>query len=276
MKLFTALILIIAASTSVFVIGSVWGRLSRWNRTYDRLGKRYSGKSNGKGGIIYGFGLVKPSLTFNYGRTFCTLRNRKSARHSTGRSTELSMIWPNKKLKLEIASAPSPNRRWGQGTMKTVEVDSAQLRTDFYITSNQPAVALDLLNNGVQWQIEQLRRHMGNNEVIISISRGSLLVSKPGYIKEHLPLEDFVCFSLNLFDQLMLVNAQGISFINENEASIVSDVKCPICSEEILQNMVVCTRCKTPHCRDCWKYNGQCATFACSETRFLGASSSGG
>jgi len=264
-------IFIIFAIVVFVVAAAVLRRISRWNRTFDRLGKRYSGKSRGKGGIVYGFGLSKPSLTCDYGRTFCSLRNRKSFRHSTGRSTELSMIWPNKKLKLEIATTPPRNRHWGPNSMKQVEIDSPQFQADFYVSSNQPQAAQRFLNNGVQWQIEQLRRHMGNNEVIISISRGGLLVSKPGYIKEHQPLEDFVRFSLELFDQLMLVNAKGISFVNEDEASIVSDVKCPICSEEIIQDMVVCTRCKTPHCRDCWQYNGQCATFACSETRFLEA-----
>ena len=69
----------------------------------------------------------------------------------------------------------------------------------------------------------------------------------------------------------MLGKVSGIEFVREDEAAVVNDVKCPICSEEITHDMVVCTRCKTPHCHDCWQYNGQCATFACSETRYVRA-----
>lgn len=266
------LILAVVAIVLVFAItfiAAAFRRISRWNRTYEKLRKRYGGKSAKRGGIRFGMGFTKPSLTFDYGRTFCSLRNRKSFRSTTGRTTELSMIWPNKKFKLEISTSPPRVRNWGPGALKQVEVDSPQFQSDFYVCSNQPLLAKRFLNKGVQWQIEQIRRHTGSNEVNISLSRGALVVSKPGYLKDHQPLEDFVRFSLELFDQLMLVNAEGIAFVNDDEASIVGDVKCPICSEEIMQEMVVCTRCKTPHCRDCWQYNGQCATFACSETRFV-------
>ncbi len=264
-------IFLVFAIVGVIVLSLVFGairRLSKWNRTYDRLSKRYAGSKN-KGGVVYGFGLTKPSLTFDYGRTFCGLRHRKSSRFSTGRQTELSMIWPNRKLKLDIATPPAKNRKWGRGTTHQVFIDEPKFQSDFYVTSNQPVLAQRMLGSGVQWQIELLRRHMGNNEVAISLLRGCLLVSKPGYLKDYVELEDFVRFSLELFDQLMLVDAEGIEFVNVNQASIVDDVKCPICSEEILLNMVVCSRCKTPHCQDCWQYNGQCATFACSETRCI-------
>ena len=246
-------------------------RVTRWNRNYELLSKRYSGDKDHKKGLIYGVVFNRPRLTFDYGRTFCALRNRKSFLFSTRRSTELSMIWPDKKLRLEVSTFPSRNRGWSAKSMKQVDVSSPQFQADFFISSNKPFSAQRLLNSGVQWQIEKLRRHMGNCELVVNIQHGNLLVSKPGYIKKHQPLDDFVRFGLDLFDQMMLVNAEGIAFVNENQAAIISDVKCPICSEEIMQDMVVCTRCKTPHCRDCWNYNGQCATFACSETRFIEA-----
>jgi hypothetical protein len=258
-------VLALVASSLVF---AAFRRISRWNRTYDRLSKRYAGKQ-GKGGVVYGFGLTRPSLTFDYGRTFCALRNRKSFRFSTGRQTEISMVWPNRKIRLEVATARVKTRNWGPGSMRPVCVEEPQFQSDYYILSNDPHVAQKMLSSGVQWQIEQLRRHMDNHEVQILLGRGNLVVSKPGYIKDYVALEDFVRFSLELFDQLMLIDAEGIEFVNADLASVVDDVKCPICSEEILHNMVVCSRCKTPHCQDCWHYNGQCATFACSETRCL-------
>ena len=117
--------------------------------------------------------------------------------------------------------------------------------------------------------MEQLRRLTGWEQVSVAIKRGNLVVSKPGFIADFQMLDDLVRFTLELHDQLLLASAQGIDFVNDNSAAIFDQVKCPICSEEIVHDLVVCTRCKTPHCRDCWQYNGQCATFACSETRFL-------
>ena len=49
----------------------------------------------------------------------------------------------------------------------------------------------------------------------------------------------------------------------------MEDFRCPICSNEVMQDMVVCKRCKTPHCAECWEYNGKCATFACMEERCI-------
>jgi hypothetical protein len=256
------LVAVIAAS---FLFAAI-GRLSRWNRTYDRLAKRYSGKP-GRGRLVYGTGISKPSLSFEYGRTLVGIRNRKSYRFSSGRQKEISMIWPNRKLRLEVSTSPAKSRGWGPGASKPIDILDPQFQ--FYVSGSDPESVERLLTPGVQWQIEQLRRHMDNNEVHVSLGRGSLLVSKPGYIKDYVALEDFLRFSLELFDQLMLVDAEGIEFVNADQASVVDDVKCPICSERITQNLVVCARCKTPHCQDCWQYNGQCATFACSETRCL-------
>lgn len=265
------LILLVMAVMAIFVVSflaAAWRRASRWNRTYDRLSKRYGG-SKGTGGVIYGFLFTRPSLRFDYGRTYVFLRNRKSKRFSTKRKTEISMVWPNRKLKLEVSTSPASTRKWSPGTMKQVECDDPTFQADFYVSSNVPTTAQRFLNTPIRWKMEQLKRNTDAEELSISIFRGSLVVSKPGYIKQYQQLEDFVRYSLELFDLLMLVDAEGIEFLHADQAAVVADVKCPICSEEIMQDMVVCARCKTPHCHDCWDYNGQCATFACSETRSI-------
>ena len=263
------------ASLGIFVaIAEKLQGSTSWSQVYRQLSKRYGGGSSGfkknAGKFAIGIGLKKPFLYFNYGRTFCRLRNRKSSQFSTSRSTEMLMDWRDRKLKLIVSTESQRSSPFiGTDSLRQVFIDQPQFQSDFYVSSNRPEVAKGMLNHGVQWQIEQLRRHLGKPELLIKIAQGKLLVAKPGYIKDKQDLEDFVRFSLDLFDQLMLIGAEGLEFVNDTEASIVSDVKCPICSEEILQDMVVCTRCKTPHCRDCWQYNGQCATFACSEKRFL-------
>ena len=281
MQIFGQLVVLILLVSAILVMLGAFAAITKkirgansWSQSYHKLSKRYGGFSKGfkksAGTFAVGFGLKKPGLYFDYGRTFCRLRNCKRLQFSTNRSTEMLMNWGDGRLQLVVSTFPLQGHLLGGvSPLRQVFIDQPQFQSDFYVASNQPEVAKRMLNHHVQWQIEQLRRHTGKRELLIKIGKGKLLVAKPGYIKGHLHLEDFVRFSLNLFDQLMLIGARGIEFVNENQASIVSDVKCPICSEEIRQDMVVCTRCKTPHCRDCWHYYGQCATFACSETRYI-------
>ncbi len=247
---------------------SVVRSLGSWNRTYVKLGKRYAGKQP-HGGVFYGYLLSNPSLSFDYGRTYCYIKNRKTMKFNEGRQTGITMNWPNRKLKLEIKTPSARSRGWGKSMLKQVQIANPQFQADFSVASNNPLYAQKLLNNGSQWQLELLRRHTDNRQLVVTINRGQLSICKPGYIKDYQLLDDFLRYSLELFDQLMLVGAEGIEFLNENEAAIVAEVKCPICSEEIKNDMVVCARCKTPHCLDCWEYNGQCATFACSEARYV-------
>ncbi len=249
-----------------FLLSVIRG-LGQWNRNYFRLSKRYGGKQS-SGGVLYGYLLSNPSLLFDYGRTFCVLKNRKSFRYSASRQTELIMTWPDKRLKVEISTTPTGSRRWGFGALRQVEHEDPQFQTNFYVSSNQPLNAQKLLSRAVQWQLEQLRQLTGDRQLAVSLHRGSLSISKPGYLKDYQVLDDFVRLSLELFDHLMMTYSVGIEFLHEGEATIVTDVKCPICSEQIVLEMVICQRCRTPHCLDCWHYNGQCATFACSETRF--------
>ena len=142
----------------------------------------------GKQGVVFGFGLTKPSLSFNYGRTLCAVRNRKSNRFPSGYQTEVSMIWPNRKLRLEVSTSPTKSRNWGPGATQQVIVDDPQFQSVYHTTGNEPGLVRRLLTSGVQWQIEKIRRHMGNDDVQITLSRGNLVVSKPGYIKDYIPL----------------------------------------------------------------------------------------
>ncbi|MHC4778386.1 MAG: RING finger protein [Planctomycetota bacterium] len=43
---------------------------------------------------------------------------------------------------------------------------------------------------------------------------------------------------------------------------------CPTCGSDLETDVVWCKRCRTPHHKECWRYNRGCATFACGEDRF--------
>ncbi len=44
---------------------------------------------------------------------------------------------------------------------------------------------------------------------------------------------------------------------------------CPVCRMTVEPvARVVCTACRTPHHKECWRYNTGCATFACGERNY--------
>jgi hypothetical protein len=60
------------------------------------------------------------------------------------------------------------------------------------------------------------------------------------------------------------VQAQGVEIV------ITDDAFCQICSSTLSRGTRVdCSRCSTPHHKDCWEFNGRCSTFACGEARFI-------
>ena len=171
-------------------------------------------------------------------------------------------------MKLEIRRREEAPRLRAMRNLPMIETGETEFDQRFVIQSNQVRAAQNLMSSGVQWQVEQLARHLHDDSVYISIHRGRMTVSKPNYIKDFEPLDDFVRFSLELLDQALLTRSVGIDFVNAESPTLIEKISCPICCEEITGDMVICVRCKTPHCRDCWLYNGQCAMFACGETRF--------
>jgi hypothetical protein len=244
-----------------YILSAIRG-LGQWNRSYSQLANRYGGKQNSSG-VQFGYFFSTPTLSFNYGRMPCVLKSRRGLISGKGRITELSLKWPDPRMRVLLASPPVAHKAWG---LKPVALPD-HLGNVFAAYSGHPDSVLAMLTEAVVWRLEQLLGLGESRDLRIHIHRGEVLIAKTGYLKDYQTLDDFVRLSLELLDQLLLVYAEGIDFV-ENDGVVCTDVKCPICSEMIVQEMVVCPRCKTPHCLDCWEYNGQCATYACQETRY--------
>ncbi len=246
-------------------------QFGKWNRAYSQLEGHFVGKSK-TGGATYGFGFIKPTLAFDYGRTSCLLQSQASSIFKTGKLTEMALLWPNPSLKLQITTLFDAKIERGTKKILPIEFRQIAFNSQFSVRTNQFEQVNKVLNYNVQSLLIRLRNLTQPNELNISIKRGKLKIQKPGYIKDLAPLHDFIRYSIDLFDQLMLVSTEGIDFLNENNATVLESITCPICSGGITEQMVLCERCKTPHCRDCWEYNRQCATYACQGTSYFSTS----
>ena len=258
---FAMLIMLIAGLViAYFAIGMVTVRFGRWAKAYTKLSNRYHGN------VFFPMG--KPRMSFSYGDNHCVLKNTTS-RHAAKRQTQLISKWQDRKLKLLISSTNDPSRFNRTRNLQRINIEAEKPGEHFSVFTNMPEIVNQMLNSTTIWQIRQLMAHHNNSGVDVSIQHGQMRVSKLGYIKRQQQLDDFVRYSLELHDQFKLTFNQEIEFVASDEPAIVEEVTCPICSGTIYYELVTCVRCRTPHCADCWEYNGQCATYACNETRCI-------
>ena len=89
----------------------------------------------------------------------------------------------------------------------------------------------------------------------------SEIISQATAARHGLTRPWFTQVALELYDQAMLTRSAGIEFLGEESAQLVVEAICQVCGEDIGEDMVVCPRCKTPHHRDCWQYNGGCSIY---------------
>ena len=251
----------------VSIVSMMFRRVGQWNYVVKAIVERYGGNFR-PGGV-----LSNPSMSFRYNEHFCTLRYPKR-RFSYGRQqvTEFSTHWPQRQLTFLLASKDVPLNSKQSRRLTEFTCDTQDFNERFSLYTSDLGVGKKLLSEGVRWHAELLAKQEPAGSLRVSIAGGSLTISKLAIVRRSTELDDFVRYCVEFLDQLTLTCSEGIDFEESDAAQLIEEVLCPICSEEIVEQMVVCLRCKTPHCRDCWEYNGQCATFACGETRFLNAS----
>jgi hypothetical protein len=267
-------ILLIGGAIFAFVkLIGFWGKRQSWIEAYQQVGRRYLGKKSVQAGVSCPTPLSSPTLSFGYRNSHCTVSTRRSkAFLGSRRVTHAGILLPWNCGDWEVTTGEFSSWRSFRNRRKSrLTFEQPEFQANFRVAAQKPQVAKEHLNDQVRWQIEQIRRFSDSKNVCIQVNNNLLTVAVPDEIRTQRRLDDFVRLSLKLYDLLALTKAAGVSFVQQDAVALLEDVQCPICSESIEQQMVVCIRCQTPHCRDCWEYNGQCATFACQETRFLDA-----
>lgn len=233
-------------------------RSRAWNLVYDNVGKRYQAL------ISRATWVSRPSMRVPYATSYAVLTLPKLR---DGEATQVQMQWSDRQFRIEVASQGFQSLPRMRG-MEKIEIDS-EFGRRFKIRANNQGAAERWLSSGVIWQIEQLANLAKPHEVSITINRGFLTVRRLGFIRRVDHLDEFLRYSLELYDQSMLTQTEGIEFVNPETAQLLEDPRCQVCDEQIIGEIVFCVRCRTPHCEECWQYTGACSTFACGETRYV-------
>lgn len=206
----------------------------------------------------------KPRATMRYGSTAARLR---IVRFAGNDCTELTINWPNAALRFEILSRRD-EEHFRKKDWTSLEFGEQRLDENLYLRAEKPEAMKVLLSDGVKWQIERLLLFLPHQNLYCGSLRRELVLRKSGVIKNGQELVQLIRFGLELYDQLQLTQVDGIDFVESAEATLLEQIDCPICGEPIESQLVTCVSCKTPHHRDCWEYNGRCATFACGQEVF--------
>lgn len=210
--------------------------------------------------------LRRPTLLFDYGRTFVRLRHLGSKRVMQSQKTEVAMKFDHEsRVPIWIESRTLSQKK--HESLQPMPVDDEAFSRNWAVFSDNAAVGKQLLTPAVRWKLMDLSGVTGMSSLQVVIGNQQLRVIGDRWIQSTQRLMDLTQGSLEIFDQLMLLEAEGLEFVNAESATIIGEVRCPICSDDVMQDMVLCRRCKTPHCSECWEYNGKCATFACMENR---------
>ena len=265
-----------------FVMWTVVSRTNRWNRLYDHL-KGQFGKRVSKPSLIRMLVSKSPALSFMYGSTPCDVSVRYYGwLRIEKRRLRLTVTWP-------VNMRPKPNSKTGKTydtflistdpnekirfvSTKEVVVGSPDFHDRFHVKTTHSADAAELqaglLTGNVQHFVIRIATLGRSDDMTVKLHRGKLVFSKSDIGPKFQDTADFIQQALQIFELLRLTESWGVEFLNNADATVIEDVVCPICTGTIDDDLVSCMRCQTPHCRDCWEYNGQCATFACRETRF--------
>ena len=263
------IILIIVFVFLFIKTGLVLSNRRSWALEYQSVGKRYHGKKSINAGVSTLTPLSRPVLNFKYRNATVTLASHGSTCFpDQNRETRLSIITIVDIVDMEVTTGPLVDWRWTRDGKRKIVFDQPEFQATFQGASASPVEAKRQLNKDIRWQLENLRRSSATGQLRIRTSRQSLDIAVPGDLRSCQPIDDFVRMSLKLYDLFAMQEMAGLNFLNEDEVMLVESMKCPICSEEIETETVCCVRCQTPHCRDCWSYNGECATYACNETRY--------
>lgn len=180
--------------------------------------------------------------------------------------TQATLAWPEFVTAVRIFSNQFGMRPFGK--RGGVRLGDPEWDRNFTIETDDPDGAVAVLTGGVRSAIVMLSRIRRAGGIDVRFGEGGLVVQKLMVLDQGSELSAFVRHVMEVFDQAMLARTTGIEFVDHMEAQVIEDAKCPVCGDSIEDDLVFCSRCKTPHHRECWNYNGKCATYACGEINF--------
>jgi hypothetical protein len=256
--------LLIFAAIAFFVLVAQSHQSNALHEAYRRVAQLYDGRIGPRAGLF-----TRPSLSFDHRGAPVRVDIYRTGGKNSRSYTQVHLVWPDGTTRCEVYPERFSSRLGKMLGMTDVEIGSPEFDHDFILTGSSARQLRELLTPDVQQAIYRLRRMLLNDDIFISIGHGRMLVKKLGLIRSDALLAEYISAALDLYDCMGGAGSHGVEFLNGAPADPTKDVVCQICGEVIIEELVHCRRCKTPHHEDCWQYFGGCSTFGCGEKRYI-------
>lgn len=150
-----------------------------------------------------------------------------------------------------------------------IRVGDPQFDHKYVIQANPESVATKIFRPDRRADVIASVMHLESlPHATVHLTRDSLTVRARGYLYREAELWALARTALNFTRFVLdLAPLTGVSWVEvSNQGG-----ECQICGSpfHLDHGVIRCSRCRTPHHLECWKYNGRCSTFACGETRYI-------
>ena len=243
------------------------GDLGQLRQTFQRFAELYDGQSHDR----QLFESPKVSFTWHGSRALLSIyeANETEARFYTQITFTVPEGWGRR---LEIFP-----QRFQEGDVRYLNVDDiqvgdAEFDPRWVVKSDDAAFAREFLDGKTRQAVDDLRSLVGNDRLLVSLNGSRLMVRKQEILSKFDDLVVFAELASHVCDRVLQFwqRQSGIEIMDEpaSAAAEAGDPTCQVCGAKIpIDVRVYCRRCRTPHHKDCWEFNGQCSTYACGEKR---------
>lgn len=209
-----------------------------------------------------------PAASFAFRHSSVRLSAKRRLSRNGGRLIRIVLDWPDRRFQLVLLRRGSVIGGFSQSGLSPFRSDQPSLDEQFEIWTNDVEACKLLFSPACVWHLFQLTELAHNRHVFWSVRRGKCQIDLGGHFRKKHQLVEVVGKLLDLYSQAQLTQQHGLDFVSDQTAQVIEEMICPICSGKIGRDVVICVRCRAPHCRDCWHYNGKCATFGCGAEKF--------
>ncbi len=224
------------------------------NRTLHTVAQHFRGRVQGgffsqQTAEFHNEGRVVCEFVSHQGRWWFEVRFKKVDLPTTGRM--VSLLHKRAQVPVVAGFAYFTRFRDGDGHEHVLYHQSAR---DGY----------QLLSDGVRQQMGILRQMPFGSPVEVLLLEDMLVVRKAWSSVSPESAVRFVHQALTFRDQLLLIGTGAIAFVDNPAPVNIEHAKCQVCGEMIAQeDIVLCSRCRTPHHHDCWSYGEGCSVYGC-------------
>ncbi len=147
-----------------------------------------------------------------------------------------------------------------------LEVGDPAFDGEYVIKANPPSLATEIFRPDRRRDvIRTVRRIAEHASPLVELTGSTLTVQTRAKLDRGDCLLDLVKAAGD-FLGFVFAAPSGIEWV---EGTPTSPGRCQVCGSELLERVVRCASCRTPHHRECWDYARECSTFACRERRFV-------